>query len=346
MNLFQKTLNRSNEGRPPVWLMRQAGRYHKHYQELRKKHSFIELCKNAEIACETTMGPMRDFDFDAAILFSDLLFPLEAMGMGLDYAPGPKLSWHLDSTARLNDLQSGASLASRLEFQADAMKLIRRTLSQEKGLLGFVGGPLTLYCYAVEGSHSGSLASARAGLKDGRYHGFVERLFDLLAQNMALQARSGADTIAMMDTCAGEFSPEIYREFAVPAVREVLKRFHAICPGYPVLYYSKSTSFDHWNALLDLSIAGIGVDWKTDLTQVLERYADRNWVIQGNVDPHWLQLDSKDFESKTREVFEKVKKLDSKLRKAWVCGVGHGLMPETREENVARFVQLSKEVFR
>lgn len=345
MNLFQKTLIRQNDSRPPVWLMRQAGRYHRHYQELRKKYSFIELCKIPEIACETTMGPVRDFDFDAAILFSDLLFPLEAMGTGLEYSPGPKLSWHLESVADLGRLSRGAELAKKLEFQADAMRLIRKTLNPEKGLLGFVGGPLTLYCYAVEGSHSGELVSARKGLTDGRYDGFVDCLLDLLAENMALQARSGADTIAIMDTCAGEFSPDVFREFALPALRELLKRFHQRCPGYPILYYSKGTSFSHWDALGDLPIAGIGVDWKTDLAQVLDRYSDR-WVVQGNIDPHWLFLESAEFEARTREVFERVKKLDFRKRRGWVCGVGHGVMPATPEENVRRFVQISKEVFR
>lgn len=345
MNLFQKALSRQNDDRPPVWLMRQAGRYHRHYQELRKQYSFIELCKIPEIACETTMGPIRDFDFDAAILFSDLLFPLEAMGTGLEYSPGPKLAWHLEMPSDVTRLSSGAHLAAKLEFQADAMRLIRKTLNPEKGLLGFVGGPLTLYCYAVEGSHSGELASARKGLTDGRYEGFIERLLDLLAENMALQARSGADTIAVMDTCAGEFSPEVYREFALPALRELLKRFHARCPGYPVLYYSKGTSFEHWETLGDLAISGIGIDWRTDLSRVLERYSDR-WVIQGNIDPHWFFLDPSEFEAKTREVFERVKKLEAQKRRGWVCGVGHGIMPGTPEVNVRRFVQLSKEVFR
>src|SRR5258708_1210675 len=116
-NLFLKTIRRENDKRPPVWMMRQAGRYHAHYQELRKTNSFIDLCKKTEVACEATMGPIRDFDFDAAILFSDLLFPLEAMGMGLRYEEGPKLDWHLQNISDLNRLQGGAKLASQLAFQ-------------------------------------------------------------------------------------------------------------------------------------------------------------------------------------------------------------------------------------
>src|SRR4051794_35817704 len=95
MTRFEAAILKQNDSRPPIWLMRQAGRYHSHYQELRKKYSFIELCKKPEVACEATLGPIRDFNFDAAILFSDLLFPLEVMGMGLKYDEGPKLDWHL-----------------------------------------------------------------------------------------------------------------------------------------------------------------------------------------------------------------------------------------------------------
>ena len=113
LNLFQAALARENDGRPPVWFMRQAGRYHAHYQALRKEHSFIDLCKKPEVACEATMGPIRDFDFDAAILFSDLLFPLEVLGMGLRYAEGPQLDWQLQTPADLKRLSDAGRCARR-----------------------------------------------------------------------------------------------------------------------------------------------------------------------------------------------------------------------------------------
>ena len=185
----------------------------------KQTHTFIDLCKKPAVACEATMGPIRDFDFDAAILFSDLLFPLEVMGMGLKYDPGPKLGWHLRECADLKKLKGGAKKAAELSYQADAMRLIRSALPASKGLLGFVGGPATLFAYAVEGGHSGELASTKAGLTDGRFEGFNEQLLELLAENMALQARAGADTVAVLDTCAGEFDPEIYRQARRAAAR-------------------------------------------------------------------------------------------------------------------------------
>src|SRR5271154_2507927 len=111
-----RALARDNAGRPPVWFMRQAGRYHQHYQRLRARHEFIELCKNPELATEVTLGPIEDFGFDAAILFSDLLFPLEALGMGLSYAPAPALAWHLRSTADLARLGGGGEGGERVAF--------------------------------------------------------------------------------------------------------------------------------------------------------------------------------------------------------------------------------------
>lgn len=344
MNLFQKTIRRQNDSRPPVWFMRQAGRYHSHYQNLKKKYSFIELCKIPEVACETTMGPIRDFDFDAAILFSDLLFPLEVMGMGLSYEPGPKLSWHLKSLVDLNRLNGGAALAKKLTFQADAMTLIRKALPESKGLLGFVGGPLTLFCYAVEGSHSGELASARAGLRDGRFAGFNERLLDLLAENMALQARAGADTIAVMDTCGGEFDPETFATHAAPPLAGLLQRFQKLCPQTPVTYYSKGTGPDHWKALHDLPIAALGIDWRQDLPKTLVEYSSR-WAIQGNVDPEWLFLEPKDLERRLRELFTRVLALPSSARRGWVCGLGHGVLQHTPEDNVRLFLRVQREMF-
>lgn len=347
MNLFQKAIRRQNDSRPPVWFMRQAGRYHSHYQKLKEKHSFMDLCKNPELAAETTFGPIQDFDFDAAILFSDLLFPLEVMGMGLHYEVGPKLEWHLREKSDLNKLEGGAHLASHLQFQADAVKLIRQGLDSSKGLLGFVGGPLTLFFYAAAGSHKndeGRLASAHDGLKDGRYEGFVEKLLDLLAENMAMQARAGADTVAVLDTCAGEVDPDTYRRIVVPSLKGLFERYQRLCPDKPIAYYSKGTGPDHWKTLLDLPIAYKGIDWNHDIAEVLSEWGDR-WAIQGNIDPDWLFLEPAELERRLREVFTRVKALPASARRGWICGLGHGILPKTPESSVRLFLKLQREMF-
>jgi uroporphyrinogen decarboxylase len=344
MNRFQSTLRRENSGRPPLWLMRQAGRYHSHYQALKKKHTFLELCKVPELATEVTFGPLDEFDFDAAILFSDLLFPLEAMGMGLDYAPGPKLSFHLETKADLGRLNGGSALASHMQFQADALMQIKARLPESKGLLGFVGGPLTLYYYAVEGSHQGDLGSAKKGLTDGRYEGFVELLTELLVENMAMQARAGADTVAMLDTCAGELSLDEYREFAIPVLKQVLSRFDRLSTGVPVTYYSKGTTAPYWELLRPLPIAAIGVDWNTPMSQVLDQFSDR-FAIQGNFDPNtMLDPDESIFEAKLEAFFNDALSVSRAKRRGWICGLGHGVLQHTPEQRVHRFVKRSREL--
>lgn len=344
MNLFQSALNKKNSSRPPVWFMRQAGRYHAHYQNLKTRHSFIDLCKIPEVSAEAAMGPIQDFDFDAAILFSDLLFPLEAMGMGLTYEVGPKLSFHLRSKEQLSLLTGGAQLIDKLQFQADCMAKLKSRLPTSKGLIGFVGGPLTLYCYAVEGSHAGSFESARAGFTDGRFHSFCEKLLPLLAKNMAIQANAGADTVAILDTCGGEFEPALYREFAVPALRALVSEFKKLCPQTPVVYYSKKTGPTHWQTLEGLSIDALGIDWNHDIAHVLTQWGDR-YAIQGNIDPMWLFLEPSELEAKLRHVFGKVKALPASARKGWICGLGHGVLPKTPESNVRLFLKLQREIF-
>src|SRR5262245_22303681 len=162
---------------PPIWLMRQAGRYQARYQALRATHSFEDLCRVPELSAEVALGPIRDFDFDAAILFSDLLYPLEALGFGLSYDDGPpKLDGSLtfDRIARFRPLPDALA---RLAFQQEAMRLTRAELADDKGLIGFVGGPWTLFVYAVEGTHAGDLARAKSSLD--LYRAFADRLVPL-----------------------------------------------------------------------------------------------------------------------------------------------------------------------
>lgn len=349
MNLFLKALSRENEDRPPVWFMRQAGRYHRHYQDLKKNHGFTELCKDPMLACEVTMGPIEDFDFDAAILFSDILFPLEAMGMGLSYDPAPKLEWQVRDEASLKKLRSGSELAGELGFQAEAVREIRKRLPVSKGLIGFVGAPLTLYFYAVEGSHQNvqdrlAPGGALHGFKDGRYAGFSEKLLPLLVENMAMQAQAGVDAVALFDTCGGEVDAQTYRDLVVPVLKRTLRAFHERVPGKPVIYYSKNTTPEYWSALSGLPITCMGVDWHHPLPEVLKQWGSR-YVIQGNVDPHWLLLEPAQLEARLRETFEQVKALPRALLRGWVCGLGHGVLKETPESNVRLFLKLQKEFF-
>lgn len=333
-----------NAGRPPVWFMRQAGRYHSHYQALRARHSFMDLCVKPELATEVTLGPIEEFGFDAAILFSDLLFPLQAMGMGLTYEPGPKLGWHLREPADLARLQGGAARAQHMEFQARALELLRARLPAATALIGFVGGPFTLYAYAVAGSHEGFARSGLEGLDNGLYDGFNERLIDLLAANMALQAEAGAECVAIFDTAAGTLDPGKFGRYVAEPLDRVLRAFRARCPATPVIYYSRDTGPAHWAALDGLDFQCMGVDWRHDIGSVLEAQRGRR-SVQGNIDPHWLLLDARELETRLRTYFSGVLERPAALRAGWVCGLGHGVLQTTPEANVKLALRVQREMF-
>jgi uroporphyrinogen decarboxylase len=342
--LLLQALSCRNAGRPPVWFMRQAGRYHQHYQALRARHDFIDLCREPQLAAEVTLGPIDEFGFDAAILFSDLLFPLEAMGMGLRYAPGPQLDWHLHSAADLERLQGGAARAAHMEFQARALELLRRRLPAATSLIGFVGGPFTLYAYAVAGSHEGFARSGLDGLDDGLYTGFNDRVCELLAANMALQAEAGADCVAIFDTAAGTLSAEGFARHAAAPLARVLRAFRARCAATPVIYYSRDTGPAHWRALEGLDLQCLGIDWRHDLVEVLQTQQGQR-SVQGNIDPQWLLLPPAELELRLRQFFERLRQQPAGLRAGWVCGLGHGVLQGTPEANVRLALAVQREMF-
>jgi uroporphyrinogen decarboxylase len=341
---LQQAIARRNHGRPPVWFMRQAGRYHKHYQRLRARHEFIDLCKRPELAVEVTLGPIEDFGFDAAILFSDLLFPLEAMGMGLTYEPGPRLGWHLRGVEDLARLHGGAERAAHMSFQAEALSRLRTRLDPQRALIGFVGGPFTLFAYAVAGSHEGFARDALGSQHEALYAGFVDKLQALLAANMALQVRGGADCIAVFDTAAGTLSPDAFARQVAPTLRSLVAQFRAHCPQTPLIYYSRDTGPAHWDALRGIDFQCLGIDWRHDLTDALNVYGGR-WALQGNIDPQWLLLPRQELDTRLRSFFARVRALPAPQRAGWVCGLGHGVLQHTPEDNVRLAISIQHEMF-
>src|SRR5207237_969456 len=214
---FQNALARVSQRTPPIWLMRQAGRYHKHYQALRAKHSFVDLCKQPELAAEVALGPVMDFGFDAAILFSDLLFPLEALGMGLEYTDhGPQLGWQL-SEQTISQMRSVEDAWPHLLFQGEAMRATRERIPSDRSVIGFVGGPWTLFVYAVEGTHKGSLVNTKKLLP--LFPRLCDSIVPLLKRSIASQLDNGAEVVMIFDTAAGELSPQLFQHEVVPQVQ-------------------------------------------------------------------------------------------------------------------------------
>lgn len=335
--VFNRALKRCNDGHPPIWMMRQAGRYHAHYQALRRDHGFVELCKNPDLAAEVAMGPVRDFGFDAAILFSDILFPLEAMGPSLVFDPGPKLGYLLQHKDDLSRYSVGPETYKHMQFQADALRKTRARLPDDKALIGFVGGPLTLYVFAVHGSHKADLTSARDGLRDGRFDGFMQKLKPLLLENMALQAETGCDALAVFESCAGDIIADDFVQAYLPHLRDILQRFAARYPHIPLIYYGKNIGPAHWAHLVDLPITVLGIDHHQNLPQAFAQFGDR-FVLQGNFDPDHLTLPQSEFETQLKKFLSDMDGVSLPHRRGWICGLGHGVTPYAREENVRRFI--------
>jgi uroporphyrinogen decarboxylase len=331
---FQNALARRPQATPPIWLMRQAGRYHKHYQTLRQKYSFMDLCKRPELAAEVALGPVLDFDFDAGILFSDLLFPLEALGMGLEYTDrGPQLGWNLDEKT-LSRLRSIEDAWPHLLFQGEAMQATRDRLPSDRSLIGFVGGPWTLFVYAVEGSHKGSLVESKKLLS--LFPRFCETIVPLLARNIELQLDGGAEVVMIFDTAAGELSPDIFQAEVVPRLQALTAK-----NASRVGYYSKGTQSAHLGApvFADSGLAGIGVDSRWNMSEALDLFP--NGFVQGNFDQALLLCERYELKQHLTRYLEP---LANQRRPGWICGLGHGVLPGTPEDNVRLFVDTVREV--
>jgi uroporphyrinogen decarboxylase len=333
---FQNALARRPQSVPPIWLMRQAGRYHKHYQALRAQHSFMELCKQPELAAKVALGPVLDFGFDAAILFSDLLFPLEALGLGLEYKDsGPQLGWKLDEKS-ISQLRNINDAWPHLQFQGDAVRATRELLPNDRSLIGFIGGPWTLFVYAVEGTHKSSLTDSKKLLS--LFPRFCKIIVPLLERNIQLQLDNGAEVVMIFDTAAGGLSPNIFTSEVAPQLQRLTEK-----NGSRIGYYSKGTQPAHLR--LELfeagSLAGIGVDHRWDLREVFSIFP--HGFVQGNFDQTLLLSGRAELQRQLREYLQPM--IDQRPA-GWICGLGHGVLPGTPEDNVRLFVDTVREVMR
>ena len=334
---FTNSLNRTPQKGPPVWFMRQAGRYHDHYQALKKDHTFEELCKNPLLAAETAMGPINEFDFDVAILFSDILFPLEALGMDLSYNPGPQFGLHLNEE-NANSLLVNQNPISFMNFQGEAIERTIERLPKEKSLIGFVGGPWTLISYACninKDSRQINLNNFQIGLLDNV-------MLPLLKENIKLQLNAGAEVVMIFDSAAHQLDEEdlnIYLE----------KTFNSLAKEFPnkVGYYAKDgINYETIIAKQDdpeIDLAGMGLDSNIDIRDYFRKTT--NGFVQGNFSEHLLTLPHEEFLPKLDIFINQMSDLAPEDRAGWVCGLGHGVLKTTPQENVKEFVQRIREAF-
>jgi uroporphyrinogen decarboxylase len=315
--------------------MRQAGRYMSEYRSLRERYSLLDLCRTPELATEVTLQPVRRIDVDAAILFSDLLLPLEPLGIRFDFVhgEGPAIEQPLRSDAdlaRVHPFEPRQSLAYVLE----AIQMIKRELGGRVPLIGFAGAPFTLASYAIEGGHSSSFAHTKALMygAPAAWHRFCDTLAGVIGDYLTAQIEAGVDVVQVFDSWVGALNAADYREFILPHTRRI---FEQIAPlGVPTIHFGVGTG----SILAELRAAGgdvIGADWRTPLDEAWTRIgADR--AIQGNLDPTLLLGPLDRVFAATDDILAR-----AGGRPGHIFNLGHGILPMTSLEHVqalARYV--------
>jgi uroporphyrinogen decarboxylase len=328
--------------RPPVWMMRQAGRYMKAYRELRDKYpSFRERSENPEIAIEISLQPFRAFAPDGVILFSDILTPLPGIGIGFDIieSRGPIIEPPIRSLAQIEQLHPLEPEES-LPFIREILQTLRREVGDRAAVLGFVGAPWTLAAYAIEGKSSKDYVNIKsmAFSEPTMLHQFLGKLADAIAVYVRYQIDSGAQVVQMFDSWAGQLSPQDFETFALPYQRRVVEQVKQTHPDTPLILYINGSA----GILERMSQSGVdivSVDWTVDMAEARTRLG-ANIGVQGNLDPCAL-FGSKEF---IRDrIYDTVRKAGNQ---GHILNLGHGVLPGTPEENVAFFFETAKQLKR
>jgi uroporphyrinogen decarboxylase len=315
--------------------MRQAGRYMSEYRALRERYSLLDLCRTPDLATEVTLQPIRRIDVDAAILFSDLLLPLEPMGIRFDFirGEGPAIESPLRSEADLANVRRFEPRES-LSYVLDAIRQIKHELGNRAPLIGFAGAPFTLASYAIEGGHSTAFAHTKALMYGApqAWHRFCDTVADIIGDYLAAQIDAGVDAVQVFDSWVGALNAADYREFILPHTRRIFERIAPL--GVPTIHFGVGTG----DILRELRAAGgdvIGADWRTPLDDAWERIGpDR--AIQGNLDPTLLLGPLDRLFAATDDVLAR-----AGGRPGHIFNLGHGILPSTPLDHVqalARYV--------
>jgi uroporphyrinogen decarboxylase len=324
--------------RPPVWMMRQAGRYMKVYRDLRDKYpSFRERSENPDIAIEISLQPWRAFRPDGVILFSDILTPLPGIGIPFDIieSRGPIIDPPIRTQAQVDALHPLEPEKS-MPFIQTILKTLRQEVGNDAAVLGFVGSPWTLAAYAIEGKSSKdySVIKSMAFSEPKLLHQFLSKIADAIATYACYQIESGAQLIQLFDSWAGQLSPQDYRVFALPYQQQVVRQVKAKHPDVPLTLYI-SGSAGVLELMGESGVDIVSVDWTVDMADARRRLGP-NIHVQGNIDPCAL-FGSKEF---IRDrVLDTVKKAGNR---GHILNLGHGILPKTPEENAAFFFETAK----
>ena len=315
--------------RTPIWVMRQAGRYLPEYNEVRGRASFLEVCKTPELAAEVTFQPLRRFPLDAAIIFSDILVPVEAMGVGLDFAPGPKLERKITTAHDVEGLRVPDPVKD-MGFVGDAIRAFKAE-KPDFPLLGFAGAPFTLAAYMIEGAGSKDFHPTKALLyrEPKTARALLQKLSDTIASHLEMQIEAGADAVQIFDSWASALSKTDFMDFALPYIASVVERVKK--KGVPIIVFAKGAHASY-EELSQIGADVLGVDWTTPM-DVAGKQTGGRVALQGNLDPAVLFSSPERIEREVQRILTEAKDLPGH-----VFNLGHGILPKTPPEHMAALV--------
>ncbi|MXV52701.1 uroporphyrinogen decarboxylase [Pedobacter sp. HMF7647] len=335
-SLFIKAAFSQKTERPPVWMMRQAGRFMPQYWEIKNKYSFLEMCKTPEIAADVTMLPVDLLDIDAAILFSDILVTAEAMGGDLSFTNGigPRFS---NPVRSLNDVNSLATdVNDKLQYVADAIKVIQQRLNGKIPLIGFAGAPFTVMSYLVEGGSSKDFKLTKLMLHNEPElaHKLLSKIAKVTADYLNLQIDAGVNAVQIFDSWAQALSWDDYTEFSHRYISEIISNLNR--KDIPVISFCKGSSV-FAPLMAEAKPDVVSIDWNVDLLDIKKRLP-QNIAVQGNLDPHILYADKKVIKERIYKLFERMRG-----ENGFIFNLGHGIMPDIPFDNVKYAVEVIKE---
>jgi uroporphyrinogen decarboxylase len=334
---YLRALLRQPVDKTPVWVMRQAGRYLPEYREVRAQAGdFMTLCTTPEMACEVTLQPLRRFDLDAAIIFSDILTIPDAMGLGLHFVSGegPKFTKVIQNAVDIANL-AVPDMEQELGYVMDAIRLTRREIDGKVPLIGFSGSPWTLACYMVEGGSSKDFAKVKGMMFDEpkQMHALLDVLADSVIAYLNAQIAAGAQAIMLFDTWGGSLSGVNYREFSLAYMQKIAEGLNRQSEGrqVPVTLFTKGGG--QWlEAMAQTGVDALGLDWTTDIADARTRVGEKV-ALQGNMDPCVLYASADRVEQEVKSVLA-----GFGHGTGHVFNLGHGIHPTINPENMLRLV--------
>ncbi|XP_018565015.1 uroporphyrinogen decarboxylase [Anoplophora glabripennis] len=337
-NRILKAVKGEKPDKLPIWIMRQAGRYLPEFMEFRKQHSFFEICQNPALACEVTLMPIRRYDLDASIIFSDILVIPQALGMTVEMKAGvgPVLPEPL-TLENIKELKKDSAL-SRLKYVGEAITLTRHKLEGKVPLFGFSGAPWTLMGYMIEGGGSKTLSKAKKWLyaHPEKSHLLLSLLTDVIIDYLIMQIEAGAQLIQVFDSSAEYLNKSLYEKFCLPYLKKIAQKLKSrqaeLHEDVPLVLFAKGAHFC-LEEQADLGYDVLGIDWTLEPKFVRSVLKNKNITLQGNLDPCALYAPKEDIIGMAKNMIAEYG------TERYIVNLGHGIYPDTPLEAVKAFIE-------